>query len=280
MPELPEVETVARGLRGALEGHVIASVRQNRKDLRIPFPDNLARRLQGRRVVHVGRRAKYLLLTLDDGQVLVVHLGMSGSFIIRHDDARPESAHDHLVIATEDGVVAVLNDPRRFGLVTLVDGAVLNDHPLFAGLGPEPLGNAFDAKTLAERLAGKQTPIKAALLDQRVVAGLGNIYVCEALFYSGLSPFRLARTIKGLRAERLTQAIRRVLEAAIAAGGSSLRDFVHHDGELGYFQHSFAVYDREGTPCPGCDCDPVRTGGIARAVQSGRSTFYCPRKQR
>jgi formamidopyrimidine-DNA glycosylase len=164
--------------------------------------------------------------------------------------------------------------------VTLIEGDRLNEHKLFAALGPEPLGNAFDADTLADRLAGKATPIKAALLDQRVVAGLGNIYVCESLFHAGLSPFRLAGTIKGAKAERLTRAIRRVLEAAIAAGGSSLKDFVHHDGELGYFQHSFAVYDREGSPCPGCDCDVARTGGIARAVQSGRSTFYCPRKQR
>jgi formamidopyrimidine-DNA glycosylase len=280
MPELPEVETVARGLSGALEGHVIAEIRQNRGDLRIPFPENLAQRLKGRRVVHVGRRAKYLLLTLDDGHVLVIHLGMSGRFIIKHDPSAPAEAHDHLVLITEDGAVAVLNDPRRFGLVTLIEGDRLNEHKLFAALGPEPLGNAFDADTLADRLAGKATPIKAALLDQRVVAGLGNIYVCESLFHAGLSPFRLAGTIKGAKAERLTRAIRRVLEAAIAAGGSSLKDFVHHDGELGYFQHSFAVYDREGSPCPGCDCDVARTGGIARAVQSGRSTFYCPRKQR
>lgn len=280
MPELPEVETVARGLRATLEGQVIARVSQNRAGLRIPFPENLVRRLEGRRVVHIGRRAKYLLLTLDDGHILVVHLGMSGRFIIRHDPALPLLAHDHLVLAAADGTVYVLNDPRRFGLVALIDGGRMAEHPLFAGLGPEPLGNEFDATTLAERLAGKNTPIKAALLDQRVVAGLGNIYVCESLFHAGLSPLRLARTIKGVKAERLVRSIRDVLNAAIAAGGSSLRDFVHHDGELGYFQHRFVVYDREGTACPGCTCDIARTGGIDRIVQSGRSTFYCPRKQR
>jgi formamidopyrimidine-DNA glycosylase len=259
---------------------VITEVSQNRPNLRIPFPSNLVKRLTGRRVVHIGRRAKYLLLTLDDGQVLVVHLGMSGRFIIRHDPTLPLLAHDHLVLKADDDVVYVLNDPRRFGLVEMVDSEQLAEHRLFAGIGPEPLGNAFDAKTLAEALAGKNTPIKAALLDQRVVAGLGNIYVCEALFISGLSPLRQAGTVKGAKADRLVQAIRQVLDAAIAAGGSSLRDFVHHDGELGYFQHSFSVYDREGKPCPGCNCDVARTGGIERIVQSGRSTFYCPRKQR
>jgi formamidopyrimidine-DNA glycosylase len=280
MPELPEVETVARGLAATLEGHAIVKVSQNRANLRVPFPANLVKRLEGRRVIHIGRRAKYLLLTLDDGQILVVHLGMSGRFIIRHDPSLPLLAHDHLVLTADDGVVYVLNDPRRFGLVALVDGDKLGEHRLFAGLGPEPLGNTFDGKTLADAFAGKKTPVKAALLDQRVVAGLGNIYVCESLFLAGISPLRLAGTIKAAKAELLVGCIRRVLEAAIAAGGSSLRDFVHHDGELGYFQHSFTVYNREGKPCPGCDCDIAKTGGIERIVQSGRSTFYCPRKQR
>ena len=280
MPELPEVETVARGLAATLEGHVIVKVAQNRANLRIPFPENLVKRLEGRRVTHIGRRAKYLLLSLDDGQILVVHLGMSGRFIIRHDPSLPLLAHDHLVLTADDGVVYVLNDPRRFGLVDLVDGNKLDQHRLFAGLGPEPLGNAFDGKTLADAFADKKTPVKAALLDQRVVAGLGNIYVCESLFLAGISPLRLAGTIKGAKAELLVGSIRKVLDAAIAAGGSSLRDFVHHDGELGYFQHSFTVYDREGKQCPGCNCDIAQTGGIERIVQSGRSTFYCPRKQR
>jgi formamidopyrimidine-DNA glycosylase len=280
MPELPEVETVARGLRATLEGHAIVKVAQHRANLRIPFPPNLVQRLEGRRVVNIGRRAKYLLLTLDDGQILVVHLGMSGRFIIRHDPSLPLLAHDHLVLTADDGVVYVLNDPRRFGLVEMVAADRLDEHRLFAGLGPEPLGNAFNGKALAKAFAGKKTPIKAALLDQRVVAGLGNIYVCEALFRSGISPLKLAGTVKGAKAEELVQAIRQVLDLAIAAGGSSLRDFVHHDGELGYFQHSFTVYDREGKPCPGCTCDVTQTGGIERIVQSGRSTFYCPRKQR
>jgi formamidopyrimidine-DNA glycosylase len=255
MPELPEVETVARGLAATLEGHVIAKVAQNRANLRIPFPENLVKRLEGRRVTHIGRRAKYLLLSLDDEQILVVHLGMSGRFIIRHNPSLPLLAHDHLVLTADDGVVYVLNDPRRFGLVDLVDGGKLDQHRLFAGLGPEPLGNAFYGKTLADAFADKKTPVKAALLDQRVVAGLGNIYVCESLFLAGISPLRSAGTIKGAKAELLVGSIRQVLNAAIAAGGSSLRDFVHHDGELGYFQHSFTVYDREGKQCPGCSCD-------------------------
>ena len=279
MPELPEVETVARGLRATLEGHRIVAVAQNRPDLRVPFPAGLPGRLTGRRIVHIGRRAKYLLLRLDDGQVLVVHLGMSGRFVIHHQPT-VASPHDHLVLTADDGVVYVLNDPRRFGLVALAEQAGLEDHPLFAGLGPEPLGNAFNGKVLAAALAGKATPIKSALLDQRVVAGLGNIYVCEALFAAGISPLRLAGSIGRARAERLVRSIRTVLDAAIAAGGSSLRDFVHHDGELGYFQHLFTVYGRTGKPCPGCDCDVAETGGIARITQAGRSTFYCPRRQR
>jgi len=280
MPELPEVETVARGLRATLEGRAIVKVQQNRADLRIPFPTNLNKRLEGRRVTHIGRRAKYLLLTLDDGQILIVHLGMSGRFIIRHDPSLPLLPHDHLVLTADDGVVYVLNDPRRFGLVDMVAADKMDEHRLFAGLGPEPLGNAFNGASLAKAFAGKKTPVKAALLDQRVVAGLGNIYVCEALFRSGISPLRLAGTVKGAKAELLVRSIRQVLDLAIAAGGSSLKDFVHHDGELGYFQHSFTVYDREGKACPGCTCDVAKTGGIARIVQSGRSTFYCPRKQR
>jgi formamidopyrimidine-DNA glycosylase len=280
MPELPEVETVARGLRTTLEGHTITEVRQNRADLRVPFPPDLVRRLTGRRILTIGRRAKYLKLTLDDGNVLIVHLGMSGRFVIRKDNSEAPGAHDHMMLTADDGLTYVLNDPRRFGLVALVPEDGVEAHKLFAGLGPEPLGNAFNAETLKAALAGKNTPIKAALLDQRVVAGLGNIYVCEALFQAGISPTRLAGTVTAAKVEKLVRAIRQVLEAAIAAGGSSLRDFVHHDGELGYFQHQFGVYDREGLPCPGCDCDVTQTGGIDRIVQSGRSTFYCPRKQR
>jgi formamidopyrimidine-DNA glycosylase len=251
-----------------------------RADLRAPFPEALPARLIGRRIVRIGRRAKYLLLMLDDGMALVVHLGMSGRFIIRHDPALALLRHDHLALTTENGAVHVLNDPRRFGLVALVDADKMETHPLFAALGPEPLDAGFNGRTLAAALAGRETPIKSALLDQRTVAGLGNIYVCEALFRAGVSPLRQASSISAARAARLAGAIRRVLEEAIAAGGSSLRDFVHHDGELGYFQHHFAVYDREGEACPGCACDIAKTGGVARVVQSGRSSFYCPRKQR
>jgi formamidopyrimidine-DNA glycosylase len=283
MPELPEVETVARGLRATLEGHIVTSLRINRADLRVPFPQDLVRRVQGRRIVAIGRRAKYLLLTFDSDDVMVVHLGMSGRFVImrqREGKSPAHGRHDHMVLTADDGVVYVLNDPRRFGRVVLTRADRLATDPLFADLGPEPLDPGFDGKVLAVRLDGKKTTIKAALLDQRVVAGLGNIYVCEALFRARLSPLRSAGTIGGARASRLASAIRAVLTAAIAAGGSSLRDFVGHDGELGYFQHSFSVYDREGQPCPGCNCDVEATGGIERLVQSGRSTFYCPRRQR
>jgi len=279
MPELPEVETVARGLKVTLEGHVIAALRQNRVDLRAPFPLDLASRVEGRRVTLIWRRAKYLLLTLDSGDVLIIHLGMSGSLVIRRDPSVEPSPHDHLVLTSDDGVTYVLNDPRRFGLVAIEKAESLFQHKLFRDLGPEPLGEAFDAETLAARLKNKNTPIKSALLDQRVVAGLGNIYVCEALFRARISPFSRAGSLNRAQAKRLFEAIRTVLNAAIAAGGSTLRDFVHHDGEFGYFQHSFAVYDREGEACPGCTCDIDGTGGIERVVQSGRSTFYCPRKQ-
>jgi formamidopyrimidine-DNA glycosylase len=280
MPELPEVETVARGLKLTLEGHVITKLRQNRVDLRAPFPPDLAGRVEGRRITRIWRRAKYLLLTLDSGDVLIVHLGMSGSLVIRRDPSVEPSPHDHLVLTADDAVTYVLNDPRRFGLVAIEKAEALFQHKLFRDLGPEPLGGDFSARILGERLRDKNTPIKSALLDQRVVAGLGNIYVCEALFRASISPFSRAGSLSRPQVKRLFTAIRTVLDAAIAAGGSSLRDFVHHDGEFGYFQHSFAVYDREGGACPGCGCDVEATGGIERAVQSGRSTFYCPRKQR
>lgn len=280
MPELPEVETVARGLKTTLEGHVVTSLRQNRVGLRMPFPVDLARRVEGRRVTHIWRRAKYLMLTLDSDDVLIVHLGMSGQLVIRHDPSREPSPHDHLVMTTDNGVTYVLNDPRRFGLVALAHIDELATHKLFARIGPEPLGEEFSVKMLAARLSNKNTPIKSALLDQRVVAGLGNIYVCEALFRAGISPLRQAGSLNRASVKRLVDAIRNVLDAAIEAGGSSLKDFVHHDGKLGYFQHQFAVYDHEGLACPGCDCEVAQTGGVERIVQAGRSTFYCPRKQR
>ncbi len=282
MPELPEVETVRRGLAPVLEGRRLARVVVRRPDLRIAFPEGFARRLEGRRVARLARRAKYLLAHFDDaGEVLLVHLGMSGRMVVegpgRANAPRDPSPHDHVTFETDAGARVVFNDPRRFGLMTLVAPDALDRHPLLAGLGPEPLDPAFTAEALAGRLAGRATTIKAALLDQRNVAGLGNIYVCEALFRAGLSPRRRAGSIRGARAERLVTAIRAVLGEAIAAGGSSLRDHRRPDGELGYFQHSFAVYDRAGDRCPGCVC---AAGAIRRIVQGQRSTFYCPARQR
>jgi len=278
MPELPEVETIRRGLATALEGRRIARVTVRRSDLRRPLPENFAARIEGRRITGIGRRAKYLLLSLDDDNVLLAHLGMSGRMVIENgaETRVAHLTHVHVSFAAEDGTVVRFSDPRRFGLMDIVAANALDSHALLAGLGPEPIGNAFDGTILAERLKGKRTPIKAALLDQRVVAGLGNIYVCESLYRSGISPKRLARTVQGERAHRLADAIRAVLADAIAAGGSSLRDHVSATGELGYFQHNFEVYDREGQPCPGCDCG----AGVLRIVQSGRSTFYCAARQR
>lgn len=276
MPELPEVETVRRGLALVLEGRRLVRVEQRRPDLRIPFPPRFAERLTGRRVLGLRRRAKYLLLDLDGDEVLVAHLGMSGRIVVANGDGPPPSPHDHVVLETDDGRRVVYNDARRFGLMTLVKTAELDRHPLMAGLAPDPLDTRFDGAFLAGRLAGKRTPIKAALLDQRVVAGIGNIYACEALWRARLSPRRLALTVMGGRADRLASALRDVVTEAIEAGGSSLRDYVQADGELGYFQHLWAVYEREGTPCPGCRCG----GAVMRIVQSNRSTFYCPARQR
>jgi formamidopyrimidine-DNA glycosylase len=280
MPELPEVETVVRGLRPHLEGRRLLRVEQRRAGLRFPFPENFAARLEGRRVDRIRRRAKYILMHLDDGQVLLCHLGMSGRMTIGKSAGTPPDKHDHVILTTDEGQELRFNDARRFGIMDLVSEAGLDAHPLLANLGPEPLGNDFNGPELARRLAGKRSPIKAALLDQRVVAGLGNIYVCESLFFAGLSPRRKAYTVQGGRAERLAHAVRDVLGRAIEAGGSSLRDYVQASGELGYFQHSWAVYGREGAPCPGCTCDSAATGGVRRMVQSNRSTFYCAVRQR
>jgi formamidopyrimidine-DNA glycosylase len=276
MPELPEVETVCRGLALKLEGRRLVRVEQNRPDLRIPLPADFVARLTGRRIERIRRRAKYILIDLDGPDVLIVHLGMSGRMVLGRVPEGPAGPHDHVRLVADDGAVVTYNDHRRFGLMTLAPADGIDAHPLFAGLGPEPLGNAFSAATLSAALAGKRTPIKAALLDQSVVAGLGNIYVCEALFRAGISPRRSAHTVAGARAERLVPAIRAVLTDAIAAGGSSLRDYVQADGELGYFQNAWAVYGREGEPCPGCTCG----GAVKRIVQSNRSTFFCAQKQR
>ena len=293
MPELPEVETVRRGLQPTMEGAEIAKVEVRRPDLRFPFPPEFSDKLEGRRIVSVGRRAKYLLIHLDRDPVLIGHLGMSGSFRIErdgdaavpgvfHHERSKLAAHDHVVfhLSTTSGPARVVfNDPRRFGFMLFAEAAALDTHPMLAGLGIEPTGNALDGKVLAELFSGKRAPLKAALLDQRLIAGLGNIYVCEALWRAGLSPRRQAGSIvsrSGARTERLAEAIRSVIAEAIAAGGSSLRDYVQADGSLGYFQHAFSVYDREGAPC----AKPLCEGTISRIVQSGRSTFYCPACQR
>lgn len=269
MPELPEVETVVRGLRPPLVGHILTRVEARRPDLRVPIPADLSERLTGRRVRSVERRAKYILVHTDDGQVLIAHLGMSGRMTITHGLPNAYEKHDHVVFETDGGDVVRFNDPRRFGLMLLSDEASLSEHPLLREIGPEPLDPAFTGTVLAQALAGRATPIKAALLDQKNVAGVGNIYACEALFQSGLSPRRQAATVTGARAERLVEAVKQVLEKAILAGGSSLRDHVQPSGELGYFQHEWSVYGREGQPCQRC-AKPIQ-----RLVQSNRSTFFC-----
>jgi len=289
MPELPEVETVRRGLQPVMEGARIVKAEARRGDLRRPLPKDFVKRLEGRSVTGLGRRAKYLLADLSSGEVLMMHLGMSGSFRVtqENDERTPgefyhphaeDRAHDHIVFHMSSGARIAFNDPRRFGLMLLVPRTELADHPLMKQVGPEPLGNAFDAAMLAAACRGKKTSLKAALSDQKVVAGLGNIYVCEALHRARLSPKRQASTIATragaptARAEVLVTAIKAVLQDAIKAGGSSLRDHRRTDGELGYFQHHFRVYDREGAKCvtPGCK------GTVKRIVQGGRSTFFCP----
>lgn len=279
MPELPEVETVMRGLRVRLEGRVIVRAAAHRPDMRWPLPPTLAARLTGARVLGFRRRAKYILMRLSGGDSVLIHLGMSGRMVLTPASDAPAGPHEHVVLDIEDGWRVGFVDPRRFGFVDLVATAAEDSHRLLAGLGPEPLDDAFDARRLSAALAGKRTPAKAALLDQRVVAGLGNIYVCEALFRARISPRRLAGTLPGARAARLVAAIKATLNDAIAAGGSSLRDYVQPDGELGYFQHAWKVYGRETRPCERCPGPPA-CAGITRIVQSARSTFYCPRTQR
>lgn len=279
MPELPEVETVRRGLLSALEGRRLVRVIQRRPDLRYPLPENFAARLEGQTIERLERRAKYLLAHTRGGEVLLCHLGMSGRMTLVAEPELPFAPHDHVILETDAGVQLRFNDARRFGIMDLVPAGTLETHRLLAGLGPEPLGNAFNGPALAAALKGRRTPIKAALLDQKVVAGLGNIYVSEALYEARISPRRQAYSIQGLRAERLAQAVRGVLLRAIDAGGSSLRNYVQTSGELGYFQHQWAVYDKEGQPCGICGATG-QASAIRRIVQSGRSTFYCPRHQR
>jgi formamidopyrimidine-DNA glycosylase len=293
MPELPEVETVRRGLQPAMEGSKIVKAEARRGDLRFPFQKDFVARLKGQVVTGIGRRAKYLLADLASGDVLLMHLGMSGSFrVVMHEKKttqgkfhHPRSedrAHDHVVFHMSSGATVIFNDPRRFGYMKIFPRADIDQQPFLKGLGPEPLGNAFDAKMLARACANKKTSLKAALLDQRVVAGLGNIYVCEALFRAHLSPRRFAATLATKRGEptehakRLVSAIHAVLNQAIKAGGSSLRDHRQTSGELGNFQHSFQVYGREGKKCETPKCG----GTVKRFTQNGRSTFWCPKCQK
>lgn len=278
MPELPEVETVCRGLADALIGDRFTRITLRRENLRFPFAAGFAESLTGPRIETVGRRAKYILMQFEGDTALIGHLGMSGSFRIEKDvdPGTPLDPHDHVIFETERGLRIRYHDPRRFGFLLLADRASLLDHPQLRGIGPEPLGNEFSGPILAERLAGRKSPVKVALLDQSVVAGVGNIYACEALHRSGISPRRLAANVGRARAERLAAAIRQVLEEAIASGGSTLRNYSQTSGELGYFQHHFDVYDRAGTPCTTADC----TGVIERITQAGRSTFFCQKCQR
>ena len=281
MPELPEVETVMRGLQARLEGRRIVRATVHRPDLRWALPPGLTSRLVGARVEGFRRRAKYILMRLSGGDSVLLHLGMSGRMVLG--PALPTdhigTRHEHVVFETDDGGRVGFVDPRRFGSIDLIPTTDEDAHRLLQNLGPEPLGPAFNTHSLAAALAGKRTPIKAALLDQRLVAGLGNIYVCEALFRARIAPGRLAGTITRAGAARLVQAIKATLTEAIAAGGSSLRDYVQPSGELGYFQHAWKVYGREAALCERCP-GPPRCHGIARMVQSARSTFYCPRTQR
>jgi len=283
MPELPEVETVRRGLLPAMEGAVIARAEVNRPDLRWPFPEAMAERLTGQRVLGLRRRSKYILADLGSSETLLIHLGMSGRMLVsgdplgqfHHDHPAPQK-HDHVVLHMASGARVTFNDPRRFGAMDLLPTAGEAQHRLLAGIGPEPLGNGFSEAYLVAALKDRRTPIKAALLDQRIVAGLGNIYVCEALYRAGIHPARRANRISASRLAALVPIIRQVLTEAIAAGGSSLKDFRQADGDLGYFQHSFDVYGREGAPCRTPGCDHL----IRRIVQSGRSSFYCGQCQR
>ena len=283
MPELPEVETVRRGLAPVMEGVVIARADVNRPDLRWPFPAQMAERITGQRVERLRRRSKYVLADLSSGETLLIHLGMSGRMLISGDplgqfvhEHPAAEKHDHVVFHMKNGARITFNDPRRFGAMDLMETAREAEHKLLAVLGPEPLSNDFHEAILVNALKGRNMPVKSALLDQRIVAGLGNIYVCETLFRAGISPARKARRIAAVRVAAMVPIIRDILGEAVEAGGSSLRDFRQADGELGYFQHSFDVYGREGQPCKTEGCDAK----ITRIVQSGRSSFYCPQCQR
>lgn len=281
MPELPEVETVKNGIALRMLNRQIVKIDLRRKDLRVPFPSRLAEKVRSRTVESLNRRAKYIMIHLSGGQVMVIHLGMSGRITVLGDvsNYKPEK-HDHMIIHLSDGGGVVFNDPRRFGLVYLLEEKEISSHPAFKDIGPEPLSNSFSGPVLHEKLKRKSTPIKVALLDQHVVAGVGNIYASEALHLAGIDPQKPSKDLTKAMTEKLANAIRVVLEKAIAAGGSTLKDYRKSDGELGYFQHQFSVYDREGEPCPSYGAGAKKGHSICKIVQGGRATYYCPKCQK
>ncbi|MCE7886983.1 MAG: bifunctional DNA-formamidopyrimidine glycosylase/DNA-(apurinic or apyrimidinic site) lyase [Alphaproteobacteria bacterium PRO2] len=280
MPELPEVETVRRGLEPAMLGRLIQDVILRRPDLRGAFPENFRKEISGRKVMKLERRGKYILAVLENGEGFGLHLGMSGRIKIQDSSTDQNfGLHDHVVFMMEDGTKIIFNDPRRFGQLFKIGPHWESEKP-FANMGPEPLGKKFLKNGFGVKLKNKKAPIKTVLLDQNIVAGVGNIYACEALFDAGISPLKKAGAVNNAQTEKLAHAVQHVLEKAIEAGGSTLRDHRKTNGEMGYFQHHFSVYDREGKACPGCTCDTAQTGGIRRITQAGRSTFYCPRKQK
>ncbi len=280
MPELPEVEIVCRALEPAMVGRRTERLVFNRPNLRFSLPQGLPAQLKGQCFQSVMRRGKYIVVMAENGYGFVLHLGMSGAIRIEASpEERQAQKHDHVELFLEDGPRVVLNDPRRFGFLEALEEKSWKNYPAFAAMGPEPLGNDFNGPALAQAISGRRAAIKAALLDQKIVAGIGNIYACEALYMAAIDPRRGAGDLSADECEKLVRAIKQVLLKAIEAGGSSLRDYKHTDGKLGYFQHQFAVYDREGETCRTCDCDRIKTGGVQRIVQGGRSTFYCPEKQ-
>jgi len=281
MPELPEVETVCRGLQKSIQGKKLARLELRRRDMRFPFPKNLVAATRGAVIRNITRRAKYILIHLDNGQIILVHLGMSGRLVIADAaDKTPPAKHDHVIFHLDGGMRLLFNDARRFGLVDLATAEILPKHRFFAHLGPEPFDDGFTAQSLATGLKNKKIAVKLAIMDQRVVVGVGNIYASEALFEAKIDPRRSAGSLSPAEVKTLWAAIRAVLTRAIAAGGSSIRDYVQTDGELGYFQHQWAVYDKQGEKCRKCTCPLQKTGGIKKIVQGGRSTFYCPAKQK
>lgn len=280
MPELPEVETVCRGLARAVQGQKIARIETFRHDLRIPFPKDL-NSITGLKIKSIERRAKYILLHLSGQRTLILHLGMSGSLTIRNKkEPCQKSKHDHMLIFLQDDQKITFNDPRRFGLVALTDTKNIDQSRFFRHLGPEPFDRAFNAFYLAEKLKSRKIAVKLAIMDQQLVVGVGNIYASESLFMAGIDPLRKSSSLNEIEIKKLVAAIQKVLKRAIAAGGSSLRNYVQADGELGYFQHQWAVYGKPAEKCKGCTCNIKKTGGIQKTVQGGRATFYCPEKQR